>query len=90
MLRARPIATYSTVARMQEGSSASQAADGMEKFSVAAKANAQRFLAGFADKTVPTIKEDAPPPLPLHWPRIAEYELEATVLDMARCYLAVK
>lgn len=62
----------------------------MEKFSVAARASAQRFLAGFADKPVPTIKVDAPPPLPLHWPRIAAYELEATVLDMVRCYLAVK
>lgn len=62
----------------------------MEEFSVAAKANAQRFLARFADKPVPTIKVDAPPPLPLHWPRIAEYELEGTVLDMVRCYLAVK
>lgn len=62
----------------------------MEKFSVAARASAQRFLAGFADKPVPTIRVDAPPPLPLHWPRIAAYELEATVLDMVRCYLAVK
>ena len=62
----------------------------MEAFSVAAKANAQRFLARFAGKPVPTIKVDAPPPLPLHWPRIAEYELEGTVLDMVRCYLAVK
>ena len=57
---------------------------------MAARASAQRFLAGFADKPVPTIRVDAPPPLPLHWPRIAAYELEATVLDMVRCYLAVK
>lgn len=62
----------------------------MEEFSEAAKANAFKFLAEFSDKPVPTIKEDAPPPLPLHWPRIADDELEGTVLDMARCYLAVK
>ena len=62
----------------------------MEEFSEAAKANAFKFLAEFSERPVPTIKEDAPPPLPLHWPRIADDELEGTVLDMARCYLAVK
>ena len=62
----------------------------MEEFSETTKANALKFLSEFSAKPVPAIKEDAPPPLPLHWPRIAEYELEGTVLDMARCYLAVK
>ena len=87
LLRARPIATcmLRLLAELSCGRSAV-----MEEFSVAAKANAQKFLAGFADKPVPTIKVDAPPPLPLHWPRIADYELEGTVLDMVRCYLAVK
>lgn len=62
----------------------------MEEFSEAARANALKFLSEFSVKPVPVIRDDAAPPLPLHWPHIADYELEGTVLDMARCYLAVK
>lgn len=62
----------------------------MEEFSEGTKAKALEFLTEFSVKPVPTIKEDSPPPLPLHLPRVADYELEATVLDMVRCYLAVK